>query len=329
MNRDDGPPCFSRQDSMIPKAPITSILPTPVIVPRPPTVNINVAHPEVPMLEDPAPRTSICHVASLLPFYFGMSLNAPPAPTDVFGLMCEIFRLVASSECQFLNRLHCLVQDQQLAPADGEAMDLALSTLRYIKALLEDHKERLKQNIVFFNTRCSSDFGAGGPPVAGSSTKTQQTQAPDELPSILADFKELLARAKNLTAVCTETMGLIVNGAMLRESQRAIQRADDQKRLTVLAYLFLPLSLVSSLFGMNVKELGTGSQHMWLPFAVLVPIGFISWMLFYMNHIGRVLTLGKRRLIGVVQSYHTQGATIPLSTSRDNDVRSLRGRTSL
>jgi hypothetical protein len=212
-----------------------------------------------------------------------MSTPAPSTEPDIFALICEVFRLVAGSECQFLNQLRCRVQDQELDPGDGENMSLAIDTLRYIKALSEQHSQCLKQNVAFLETRCPADLDARIPLAAGSSAHTQRTQPspPDELTSVLIDFKELLARAESLSAFCTETVGLILNGAMLRESQKAIQRADDQRRLTVLAYLFLPLSLVFSLFGMNVVELGTGSQSIWLPVVVLAPFGCISWMLFY------------------------------------------------
>jgi len=109
-----------------------------------------------------------------------------------------------------------------------------------------------------------------------------------------------------------------MNSAMLKESQKAIERADDQRRLTVLAYFLLPLSIVTSAFGMNVKELGTGSQHIWLPFVVLVPVGVLSWILFDPGRFERVLKLlvdlrQRRRL-----SHQTHGATRRSKTSSDN-----------
>ncbi|OBT69741.1 hypothetical protein VE03_00898 [Pseudogymnoascus sp. 23342-1-I1] len=231
MNQENGPPCFNRQDST-PSGASTDITPIPVIVPRPPTLNINVVHPAVPIHYDPVSRNSIGHVASLLPFYLGTSTNQPPAassnqpstapsnppstapstPPDVFALICEVFRLVAGSECQFLNQLRCIVQDQELDPADKENMNLATNTLRHIKSLLEDHKQCLKQNIAFLKTRCSADLNAGSPPAASSSTQTQRTQSPDDLTSILIDFKELLTRAEDISAFCTETADLILNG---------------------------------------------------------------------------------------------------------------------
>ena len=145
---------------------------------------------------------------------------------------------------------------------------------------------------------------------------------------IRADFQELLARAESVGVLCADTVDLILNGAMLRESQKAIQKAYDQRRLTILAYLFLPLSFVSSLFGMNVKELGQGTQGIWLPFVVLVPVGVISWLLFYPNMIQRILTLSKRLAGSYSSDHQTQGATIPLSNSRDKGAVSEPGTTS-
>lgn len=276
-------------------ASLTGVSPIPIITPRPPTVNINAVHPDAPIHQDPAPPNSICHVASLLPFYLGMSTNAPSTAPSILVLICEIFRLVAGAECQFLNQLHALVQDQELEPADGENMELAISTLRYIKVLLEDHKQSLKQNIIFLETHGPPDLDSGSSTViAGSSAPKHRSESPDELTPILLDFKELLTRAESLGAFCTDTAGLILNGAMFRESQKAIERADDQRRLTVLAYLFLPLSLVYSLFGMNVRELGTGSQGIWLVFAVLAFVGCTSWILYHPHIMRRVVAFARR-----------------------------------
>ncbi|KAJ8133595.1 hypothetical protein O1611_g22 [Lasiodiplodia mahajangana] len=293
MNEENGPPCFGRQDSPIPEASATGISPIPIIVPRPPTLNINVVHPEVPLDYNSTSPNSISHVASLLPFYIGMSINIPTTPPDVLSLICEVFRLVAGSECQFLNRLRCLVQDLEPNPTDGEDIDLATNTLRYIIELLEDHRQCLKQNIAFLKARGLGPLGGLTPPTSSSSTQTQQGHSPDDLATILIDFVELLGRAESLKELCKETLVLILNGAMLRESQKAIQRADDQKRLTVLAYLFLPISLVFSLFGMNVREFGTGSQSIWFPFVVLAPVGGISWILFRPQNIQQFLTVGR------------------------------------
>jgi hypothetical protein len=43
-------------------------------------------------------------------------------------------------------------------------------------------------------------------------------------------------------------------------------------RLTILAFIFIPLNLVCSFFGMNFVELGTGRLKIWVFFSVAVPL---------------------------------------------------------
>jgi hypothetical protein len=321
MNRKNGPPCFSTHDTT---HPITGVLPLPVIVPRPAGMDIGTNHPDAPCDSEPLSAEAIGHVASLVPFYIGMTTHGLPISSDVFNFIPEIFRLVAAAECQFLNRVYGIVQDQDVNTIEAEAMDLAINTLRYIKGLLEDHKQRLKHNVALLKLRRSNEPSTNSLlTVPGSSTPTSRGPSNDDLSQILVDFKELLNRTESLTTLCTETTGLILNGAMLRESQKAIHRADDQRRLTVLAYLFLPLSLIASLFGMNVKELDPdSSQSIWLPFVVLAPVGVISYLLFSPKRIQRALRYCGSIFVSLRTHHHTQGATIPLNDSRVNGAGS-------
>ena len=71
-----------------------------------------------------------------------MSIHAPNSKPGVFHLICEVFKLVIATKCQFFNQLHCLVQDQNLEPHDGDGVNLTINTLSYIKKLLEEHKKR-------------------------------------------------------------------------------------------------------------------------------------------------------------------------------------------
>ena len=48
------------------------------------------------------------------------------------------------------------------------------------------------------------------------------------------------------------------------ESRKSIELADSVKRLTQIALVFVPLNLVTSFFGMNFVEFGTGKLHVWL-----------------------------------------------------------------
>ena len=294
-----------------------------IIIPRPKAVHIGVSHPEVPQpdLGHANHANSICHVAALLPFYFGMTLTHCLTPRlDMAVLLGDVFRLAASSECQFLNRVNAVVKDQQRHLTDEQQMELALSTLISIKTLIDEHKQRFKETIAFLKSR-----GALCHDNSVSGSIAPQSTSQEGLTLLHVDFEELLDRAENIGSFCVESMSLVMNRAMLKESRKAVERADDQKRLTVLAYLFLPLSLVSSIFGMNVTQLGTGSAEIWLAVVIAIPVAILAWVLTspkYLEHITGYLVyvvnmLGwKQQPKATDASYQTHGATNPLSTSR-------------
>lgn len=123
-----------------------------------------------------------------------------------------------------------------------------------------------------------------------SAFPTTQTTSGDIVVSLHLDFEELLYRNESIGSLCVETVSLIMNSSMLKESQKAIQRADDQRRLTILAYLFLPLQLVTSTFGMNVTEFGQGPWHIWFPIAICFPVLVISLLFIYPQGLKRLFS---------------------------------------
>ncbi|KAM0129352.1 hypothetical protein ACHAP3_007857 [Botrytis cinerea] len=68
----------------------------------------------------------------------------------------------------------------------------------------------------------------------------------------------------------------------VEESRKAIQQANDVKALTVLATVYIPLSFVAGVFGMNVKELNSGIDvDIWLYFAISIPVTIASMVLLW------------------------------------------------
>ncbi|KAL9594824.1 MAG: hypothetical protein Q9219_006815 [cf. Caloplaca sp. 3 TL-2023] len=50
----------------------------------------------------------------------------------------------------------------------------------------------------------------------------------------------------------------------IEESRKAMQQAETVKRLTALAFVFIPISTVCSAFGMNIRELSHGLPSIWI-----------------------------------------------------------------
>ncbi|KAL1843255.1 hypothetical protein VTJ49DRAFT_2586 [Mycothermus thermophilus] len=115
----------------------------------------------------------------------------------------------------------------------------------------------------------SSTFAAASR-YADESTKT--------VDAVLADCRYALQYAEGLSADCVQGMSIIAHHASILESRKAIAEARDVTRLTRLATVFVPLTLVTSVFGMNVREVGEeNGPPLWVWAVSSVVVGIVSW----------------------------------------------------
>lgn len=68
---------------------------------------------------------------------------------------------------------------------------------------------------------------------------------------LLDDYRFILKRAKSITIIVREGIAAITTEVMTRDAQRSVEQGRRMGRITVLAYFFLPISLVTSVYGMN------------------------------------------------------------------------------
>ena len=66
--------------------------------------------------------------------------------------------------------------------------------------------------------------------------------------------------------------------ASIRESQRSIEEAVSVKRLTQLAFVFIPLTYSTSLFGMNIEEMTGSGPKLWIFLLISVCISGIAFI---------------------------------------------------
>ena len=90
------------------------------------------------------------------------------------------------------------------------------------------------------------------------------------------DYEDILERTDALIRAYSEGMEDIHKSAMLLESRKAIEQSKGVARLTLLAFLFIPLSFTSSFFGMNFKELWDDRLSVWVWFITSLPIFAIA-----------------------------------------------------
>jgi hypothetical protein len=80
-------------------------------------------------------------------------------------------------------------------------------------------------------------------------------------------YISMIAKARLWEQHARDDIQLNVGNLALRESRKSIHQADSIGRISFLAFVFLPLSLVISVFGMNIKQL-TGSGASWKTFLI-------------------------------------------------------------
>jgi hypothetical protein len=219
--------------------------------------------------------------ASSLSRHCGQTLDHDVLRIDSFYAMTEIFNFIASSEGQYLNLIERIVQrEERVRP---ELRQYSLANLQYAKATLEIHIQKICGIISCIHSRGAPDWPRASKNSMQTSTTDQAAQG------LLDDFEHLVDRAKILSKRCSANTELLMNMAMLSESQQSRLQAKATTRLTLLAFFFLPISFTSSFFGMNVTEIsGADGPHLsiWIWFlssglVVIFSLGLCFWSSIY------------------------------------------------
>lgn len=182
---------------------------------------------------------------------------------DAFYIVNELFNFSAFSISQFLNLLASKIQEDT-GYSSMRHSNYDISSLLYQEDILDELVGRLRDNISAIQTRPHLSW-------PGATAETHRTIADTASQKLLMDFENLLERANVLRARCNDGVSRVMNRASIMESKRAIAQAERVEQLSFLAYLFIPLSLITSFFGMNLGVVGEGTLPLWVFFAAGAP----------------------------------------------------------
>jgi Mg2+ and Co2+ transporter CorA len=84
------------------------------------------------------------------------------------------------------------------------------------------------------------------------------------------DLEHLMRRCLQIQAEVRATGEALVQAGQLLQTQRSEEQTHEINSLTRVAFFFLPLSFVASIFGMNVAQFAD-NPHIWIFFATAVP----------------------------------------------------------
>lgn len=90
------------------------------------------------------------------------------------------------------------------------------------------------------------------------------------------EFQQLEERVGKMSRELKEEVQLIIGAVTTQEADMARQQNDRATLLTLLAAIYLPLTLVSGIFGMNIREISDGKPGFWWCIVVLALVAILT-----------------------------------------------------
>ncbi|KAI8632559.1 hypothetical protein F5Y19DRAFT_421693 [Xylariaceae sp. FL1651] len=214
---------------------------------------------------------SVLHLADS----YGCSLNPHAMRLDPFYALSEIFCFVATAERQFLNFMDTLVNEEIYSTKTTR--DFAISNLKHSRQVIDCHSRSLEEVLRFLRSR--EDIC---PSPESHTCSVANALIIKKFKSMLEDYEWLFHQASSISSHCVEGISIITNDAMLEEARKTMVHGKEVKILTLLAFFYLPLTLISSIFGMNVVQLGQGHISIgWALLAILAALLFQCVIYFF------------------------------------------------
>jgi hypothetical protein len=217
----------------------------------------------------------------------------PRILVDIEKALCDpvyaltpLLRLAAASEMDLLAVVDLAMQENDKGIANGTPT-IAFSSLIYHQKILKRHIQYMKATIRCITNWASSvsrscEVQSPGPGLGDTDRRPPTSYTgPDPthpIHSILADYEHALAYAETLLQDCVQGMSVAAHRMSIKESEKAIAEARDVTRLSRLATIFVPLTFVTSVFGMNVRELAIDDgPPIWVWVVSTVIFGAATW----------------------------------------------------
>ncbi|KAM7222533.1 hypothetical protein V8F06_002027 [Rhypophila decipiens] len=205
---------------------------------------------------------------SLLSHHYGLTLDwsTPATTSSPLIVLTELFSFQAASILQLLNALERVLSEMtercDFPSYEHTKLEMTVQ-YDYIRSSLSRLEQHCSDIITFLK---SPPAKWNGPNPAGQSGTTL----------ITTDFEYLLSRTRNLLKTCESGRSTLVTNDAIQKAKRSAVEArlvtQLTKTTTRLGYIFVPISFVTSAFGMNFAELGQGNMSIWIWAVTVVPM---------------------------------------------------------
>ena len=216
--------------------------------------------------------------AALLPLRYGSKLRSEKLDRGVMYVLYEIFSMSANSESKFLAQVDSTLC-KTLEHVNEDRFD-GFTDLTFLRRLLHRHIQQIQTAIIAlknFQSLDSSDHQGSKENAASNG----EVKAGTTTLWILKDFNSNLEYAKALDKQSQEGIAVLMSSASISESRKAMALQERMGKLTLLAFLFVPLSFTTSFFGMNFKELNAQVISIWTWFVMAIPVIAVTQIAYF------------------------------------------------
>jgi Mg2+ and Co2+ transporter CorA len=240
-----------------------------------PGIEADLQHPLPSLAEGPVDSHnvrggSLVQSASHLAREYPLLLDHSIAALDPLYALWPIFRFAATTSNHVLSiimRRYELISSTLWDPDLSKEYKGYMNQLILHKHLLDDHAARHEEVLRYLRSPQLKRW-------AMQLSREQKQVADRAKNAVIADFEYLLARFRTSAENHHVAINILTSAAALNESKKQIDLATQVTKLTVLATVFLPLSFVTGLFGMNFVELEGLSIYVWA--VVTAAIGLVT-----------------------------------------------------
>jgi Mg2+ and Co2+ transporter CorA len=95
-------------------------------------------------------------------------------------------------------------------------------------------------------------------------------------------FKQLDQDVSNLSAFLMDSFQLLMSTIATLDAQTSLEQANRGSRLTQLAFIYIPLSFVTGIFGMNLKEINGSPLSAWVTVVSLFILALFTAIIFWL-----------------------------------------------
>jgi hypothetical protein len=100
-------------------------------------------------------------------------------------------------------------------------------------------------------------------------------------PGVSEHLKRLIEDTSKLEAFLMETFTLFMSSISVQDTRLSMDQAQRGSRLTILAFIYVPLSFVTGVFGMNIQQINGSGLNIWVCFVALVAVVFLTVPIFW------------------------------------------------